>query len=334
MKSMTGMMRYMTVILMALALLATNVMAQDVHENMFAAVPEIAKGPAINYEQGYIVEELSDGLFLINDGVYQMMFLTTGEGVVVVDAPPNTGAKILDAIASVTDEPITHVIYSHAHKDHIGAAHLYPDDAVIIAHDDTARHLTAKQDPDRPVPTQTFSNSLTLDIGKHTLQLTYHGLNHSPGNLAIYAPEHKVLMMVDIVFPGWIPFPDLALAESVDGFLEAHDVILGYTFNHFIGGHLTRHGTRKDVETQKAYILDIVNAARKANAAMDPGAAFAQATERGGQGNPWGFVQILYDTVAQQCADEVEEKWKDRLGGVDIFTFDHCWKVSVHQRID
>lgn len=25
-------------------------------------------------------------------------------------------------------------------------------------------------------------------------------------------------MLVDIVFPGWVPFPDLALAESVDGF--------------------------------------------------------------------------------------------------------------------
>ena len=48
------------------------------------------------------------------------------EGVIVVDAPPSIGENILAAIAEVTDEPITHVIYSHSHADHIGAAGIYP----------------------------------------------------------------------------------------------------------------------------------------------------------------------------------------------------------------
>ena len=318
----------------AFVCLATNALAEEVHGNTFAAVPEAARGPAIKQELGYIVDELGDGLFMVNDGVYQMMFLTTGEGVIAVDAPPNTGAKILAAISSVTKEPITHVIYSHAHKDHIGAAGIYPKNAQIIAHKDTAVHLAAKNDPDRPVPTKTFTDSMTLEVGSQTLKLDHHGLNHSPGNISIYAPKQKVLMMIDIVFPGWTPFPDLALAESVDGFIKAHDVILSYEFDHYIGGHLTRHGTRADVETQKEYFSDIVKAAGNANATMDPGAAFAQAAERGGQGNPWAFIQVLFDDVARQCADEVEKKWAGRLGGVDIFTFDHCWKVTEHQRID
>lgn len=313
---------------------STSALAQEAHDFKFAAMPEAARGPAINQEQGYIVVELADGLFLVNDGVYQMMFLTTGKGVIAVDAPPNTGAKILAAISSVTDEPITHVIYSHTHKDHIGAAGIYPKNAVVIAHKDTAAHLAAKNDPDRPVPTITFTDSMTLEVGNQTLKLDYHGLNHSPGNISIYAPKQKVLMMIDVVFPGWVPFPDLALAQSVDGFIKAHDVILSYKFDHYIGGHLTRHGTRADVETQKEYIGDIVKAAGKANSAMDPGAAAAQAAEGGGQGNPWAFIKILFDNVARQCADEVEKKWAGRLGGVDIFTFDHCWKVSEHQRID
>jgi glyoxylase-like metal-dependent hydrolase (beta-lactamase superfamily II) len=313
---------------------SANVLAQGAHDSKFAAVPKAAHGPAINQEKGYIVEELGDGLFLVNDGVYQMMFLITGKGVIAVDAPPNIGAKILAAISSVTDEPITHVIYSHTHKDHIGAAGIYPKNTVIIAHRDTAAYLAIKNDPDRPVPNRTFTDSMTLEVGNQTLKLDYHGLNHSPGNISIYAPKQKVLMMIDIVFPGWTPFPDLALAESVDGFINAHDVILSYKFDHYIGGHLTRHGTRADVETQKAYFMDIVKAAGNANAAMDPGAAFALAEERGGQGNPWAFIKILFDNVAQQCADEVERKWEGRLGGVDIFTFDHCWKVTEHQRID
>ena len=260
-------------------------LAQDGEGGMFAKVPEAASGPMIDQEKGFLVEELGSGLFHLNDGVYQTMFLTTGEGVIMVDAPPNTGEKLLAAVSSVTDEPITHVIYSHTHKDHIGAAHLYPDGVTIIAHEETATHLAAKADPNRPLPTQTFSDSMTLNVGSQTLQLDYHGVNHEPGNIYIYAPDQKVLMLVDVVFPGWTPFQDLALAESVDGFLAAHDQILAYDFDHFIGGHLNRIGTRTDVENQKEYFDDIVQAGGKANAAMDFGAAFGEANERGGANN-------------------------------------------------
>ena len=83
-------------------------------------------------------------------------------------------------------------------------------------------------------------------------------------------------MFVDVIFPGWTPFPDLALAEDIDGFIAAHDQILDFDFETYIGGHLTRLGTREDVEIQKEYILDIVQAAGAANAAMDFGAAFGE----------------------------------------------------------
>ena len=223
----------------------------------------------VDQQMGYLVEEIGDGLYWLTEGVYQTMFLTTGEGVIIIDAPPSIGENILKAVASVTDEPITHVIYSHTHSDHIGAAGLYPAGVTIIAHEATAAHLGAKKDANRPVPTQTFVDSLSLSVGSQTLQLDYLGVNHEPGNIFIYAPAQKVLMVVDIVFPGWTPFPDLALAEDVDGYIAAHDQILSYDFDHFIGGHINRLGTRSDVEIQKEYFNDIVQAAGKANGAMD-----------------------------------------------------------------
>ena len=48
------------------------------------------------------------------------MFMTYEEGVVVVDAPPAYASHISTAIAEVTDKPITHLVYSHYHADHIG----------------------------------------------------------------------------------------------------------------------------------------------------------------------------------------------------------------------
>ncbi|ATG36458.1 Zn-dependent hydrolase [Phaeobacter piscinae] len=47
-------------------------------------------------------------------------------------------------------------------------------------------------------------------------------------------------MLGDIIFPGWAPFKDLAAAESVDGFLGAHDEVLEYDSDHLVGGHLAR----------------------------------------------------------------------------------------------
>ncbi len=182
-------------------------------------IPESAKGPAIDPGKGYFVGEIRDGLYWVTDGSYQIMFLTTGEGVIVVDAPPSIGKNILKAIAEVTDKPITHVIYSHAHADHIGAAGMYPRNATYIAHKETAALLAGINDPNRfypygaflggaavPQPTVTFSDNYTLKVGNQILELEYKGVNHDPGNIFIYAPRQKVLMLVDVVFPGWVPF--------------------------------------------------------------------------------------------------------------------------------
>ena len=57
---------------------------------------------------------------MITDNIYQSMFLVYDRGVVVVDAPPNYAKRIPRAIAEVTNNPVTHVIYSHSHIDHIG----------------------------------------------------------------------------------------------------------------------------------------------------------------------------------------------------------------------
>jgi hypothetical protein len=78
-------------------------------------VPASAKGPAIDSAKGYRLQELDKGLYMITDNAYQSMFLVYDRGVVVVDAPPGYAAHIPQAIAEVSDKPITHIVYSHSH---------------------------------------------------------------------------------------------------------------------------------------------------------------------------------------------------------------------------
>jgi len=309
----------------------------------FAPVPETAKGPSIDQEKGYLVEEISDGLYWVTEGSYQIMFLTTGEGVIVVDAPPTIGENILKAIEEVTDEPITHVIYSHSHADHIAAASIYPEDAIYIAHEETASQLDSANDPDRsyafglfvggstvPLPTVTFSDTYTLTVGNQTLELEYRGPNHEPGNIFIYAPRQKVLMLVDVIFPGWVPFMDLALTEDTLAYVQALDDVLSFDFDTIISGHLTRLGTREDVEIQREYVLDVQANAAQALQTVD---FFAIAEEVGFE-NQWLLFDTYLAAVAQECTDLTVPQWTDRLGGADVFAFSHCFKFVHSLRID
>src|ERR671913_726753 len=251
--------------------LSTSIYAQENQTETKNQIPEEAKGPAIP-SKGYLVEEIRDSLFWVTDGAYNTMFLVTDEGVIAVDAPPSIGKNYLKAISEVTDKPITHVIYSHAHIDHIGAAGIFPKNAVIIAQEETAAELqraktiatNASMVP--PIPTETFSNNYTLQIGNQTLKMDYYGDNHFHGNAFIYATNQKVLMLVDIVFPGWVPFPYLAVSKDIASYIKAHDIVLNnYDFNTFVRGHLTRLGTINDVMVQKEFISDLERAAAQAN---------------------------------------------------------------------
>ena len=308
-----------------------------------APLPDAARAPAIPEDKGYLVEEIADGLYWITEGFYQTIFLTTGEGVVVVDAPPSIAQHLLSAIAEVTEEPITHIVYSHSHADHIGGAGVIGEAVTVIAHEETASQLASVNDPNRlfpygvfvgggaiPLPTVTFSDSYTLTVGDQTLELHYRGANHEPGNIYIYAPRQKVLMLVDVVFPGWVPFKSLALAEDTRGYIEAHDVLLSYDFDAYVGGHWGRLGTREDVEIQREYIGDVRANAAQALQTVD---FMAIAQETGFENIELLFDRYL-DAVTQQCADLTVPGWVSRLGGADVFTFDHCHMVIQSLRID
>ena len=183
-----------------------------------------------------------------------------------------------------------------------------------------------------PVPTITFSKNYTLQIGNQTLKLDYYGNNHLPGNIFIYAPKQKVLMLVDIVFPGWVPFPYLAIAKDAAGFIKAHDLALDkYDFNTFVGGHLTRLGSRDDVKVQKEFVADLENAALKAN----QGVAFSKVAQQVGHfDNPWLIFSKYIDAVNENCTQSMLPKWENRLGGAREFMSTHCFTMAESERVD
>jgi glyoxylase-like metal-dependent hydrolase (beta-lactamase superfamily II) len=300
-------------------------------------IPDAAKGPAIP-AKGYLVQEIRDHLYWVTDGSYNAMFLVTDKGVVAVDAPPSIGKNYVKAIAEATDKPVTYVIYSHAHLDHIGAAGIFPKNATFIAQQETATELQRAKSVARnasmvpSIPTVTFSKNYTLQIGNQTLKLDYYGVNHLPGNIFIYAPKQKVLMLVDIIFPGWIPFPYLAIAKDTAGFIKAHDIALdNYDFDTIVAGHLTRLGTRNDVIIQKEFVSDLEKAAATANQEV----LFSNiASQVGRFDNPWLIFSKYIDAINDNCVKNMLPQWENRIGGAQQFMSTHCFTMSESGRVD
>ena len=272
---------------------------------------------------------------MVTDGGYQALFLVSDQGVIVVDCPPSIGIHLKYAIGNVTSAPIKKFIYSHSHADHIEGAYLFKDyDVEFISHQETAAILAEVPDPRRPIPQTTFSESRTINLGNQTLELSYKGPNHESGNIFIYAPKQKVLMLVDVIFPGWVPFSGLGSAQDIPGFIKAHDQVLGYDFNHFVGGHLSRSGNRQDVQVAKEYVQDLYNACVQVlNSGLDVNAIIGPVAAKN-PGNQWAIYKTYLDTLSTICANNVSPKWVSRLAGADTLGFENAYKMIESLRID
>ena len=279
--------------------------------------------PVIPKEKGYAVQEIRAGLYWVTDGAYNTMFLVHESGVIAVDPLPTLGPRYLAAIASVTQKPITHVIYSHEHTDHIGAAKLFPAGAMFIAHRETAELLKLRKDPRRPVPGVTFEDSYTLDAGGQRLILDYRGVNHERGNIFIYAPRQKVLMLVDVIYPGFMPYKDLGIAEDVQGWTEAHRQALAYDFDVLVAGHVNRLGTRKDVEVSAELAGDL----RKVSSAVLAGLDFPTFIRTHPAVDKWDLHNEYEKALVERCAARMLPRWKDRLADTATYLADNCWTM-------
>ena len=296
----------------------------------YLEVPDAAKGPTVDPAKGYRTQKLGAGLYMVTDGAYQSMFMTYEDGVVVVDAPPSYASHIPTAIAEVTDKPITHLVYSHYHVDHIGGATTLGGRPIIIAQKETNRLLARDKDPKRPLATVTFDDQYRLSVGSQVLDLSYRGIAHAPGNIFIHAPKQRTLMIVDVIFPGWMPWRRFAVAQDVPEYFAQVGAIGNWDFDTLVSGHVARTGTRADVAMQLAFMEDLKSAAETALKRIAPGAGLNPSD----RGNPWAVFDHYIDRVAIDCVNQVTPKWSTRLAAFDVYIWDQCYSMEQSLRID
>jgi glyoxylase-like metal-dependent hydrolase (beta-lactamase superfamily II) len=291
-----------------------------------------ARAWTVDPQKGYLVRELEPNVFLITDGGYQALFATTGQGVVLIDAPPSFARHIVRAVTDVTKEPIAKLVYSHNHVDHIAGAGLIrqQNPAIeIVAEEGVARFLGEQNDPNRPAPTRVFKDQEMLTFGSLIAELKVGYWHSSPGDLFIYLPNKKILMAVDTMSAGSVPFMGLDLTMNMHGYLKVFHQMLAYDFDVLVPGHHSHPSTRDDVKLVKAYVLDVYETMKRIHGS-DHMPLTSQAAQKYGSDNSYAIARVLIDSEVRQCAAEITDRWMKRLNNVDVWADSHCRTALVY----
>lgn len=158
------------------------------------------------------------------------MFVVTSAGVIATDpigyGRPQAVTTYLDEIKKVTDKPVKYLIYSHHHYDHIAGGQPFKDaGAKIIAHKRAKERLALIKDPFTPMPDEVMDKKRVIKLGDTSLELTYHGINHSDSTIAMRLPKEKILFVVDVLPVGSVPgrgmidFHPLEAEKSIESML-------------------------------------------------------------------------------------------------------------------
>jgi Metallo-beta-lactamase superfamily len=236
----------------------------------------------------------------------------------------------VDEIAAATGvtNKVTHLVYSHHHSDHAGAASLFGGDVVRIGHEETRRLLLRDDDPARPVPEVTFADRYTLQAGGERVELAWHGPNHSPDNIYIHFPGHDTLMLIDAVNAGWVPVYNLNLSEDVPGYMAAPATALATR------GPISSAGTSAGSPPARTSPCTRPTSPTSKPA---PGRRWPASTPvpyymAAGE-NAWAGVKAHLDTVTDQAAAPIIAKYTGVLAAADIEIFTRTTTFAIMQSL-
>lgn len=226
-------------------------------------------GPQTYYVEGLAaLGSPANQNFISNAG-----FVVARDGVVVIDAlgSPALAQQLMDKIAEVTPKPVTHVLVTHYHADHIyGLQAFKTRGARIVAHRAALEYLnseTAQQrleasrsdlapwvdDKTRLVPAdQWLDGPATLELAGTRFVIEPVGPSHTPEDLAVYVPDERVLFAGDLIFNGRLPF--VGKANSAQ-WIGALDRLLTFDARAVVPGHgAASADPRKDIGVIRGYL--------------------------------------------------------------------------------
>jgi len=231
-----------------------------------ALVVGFAAGAAQAQDVTRAITNVAGDVYRFQNNAHYALVTVTEEGVVIVD-PINAEAAqwLTDNLSSITDQPITHLIYSHSHLDHASGGGVYADEgATVIA------HANAPDDIDGVVPDQRFEDTETLKIGGKTFELSWLGEGHGTDLIAVVVRPENVAFVTDAASPKRLPFRDMPNSD-IDGWIDQVRNVEALDFEIFAPAH-GNVGVKADATDARIYMEELraqVLAGLKAGQSVD-----------------------------------------------------------------
>jgi glyoxylase-like metal-dependent hydrolase (beta-lactamase superfamily II) len=218
-----------------------------------AAAYQQAQGPKV-----VEVEKLKDNLYMLKGGGGNTAVFVGTTGVIVVDTKlPGWGQPILDKIKEITDKPVTTIVNTHTHGDHVSGNVEFPATVDIVVHENTKANMDKMMNPPgmgapnagptifqqnngKGMPKRTFTDTMTIGEGADEIDLYYFGRGHTNGDAWVVFPALRFAHSGDIFAGKSLPLIDTnnggsgveigaSLAKAHDGIKNVDSIITGHS---------------------------------------------------------------------------------------------------------
>ena len=236
------------------------------------------------------VEKLTDNLYILKalaaGGGGNTSVFVTATGVVVVDTKnPGWGQPVLEKIKTLTPKPVTMIINTHTHGDHVSGNVEFPATVDVVVHENTKTNMGAMRPASFVAPPaggpppniftrnnntgmakRTFKDTMTIGSGADRIDLYYFGRAHTNGDAMVFFPSARVLHMADVFLGKAMPGMDSNNGGSgvryADTLTKAADFADKNNVQTIINGHNAATTTRADLREFIQYVRDFVKAAQ------------------------------------------------------------------------
>jgi cyclase len=240
------------------------------------------------------VQKLKDNLFVLTGGGGNTTVFVQTNGITVVDTKnPGWGAPILAKIQELSPKPVTTIINTHTHGDHVSGNVEFPATVDIVVQENTATNMKAmkavtglgkpgappapnifEQNAGKGLPKRTFGDRMTLFKGPDQVELYYFGRGHTNGDAWVLFPTLRVVSAGDIVSGKNLPLLD---ANNGGSGVEIGDTIgkAHSAFSKLADAVVTGHSTNMTLPELQEYatfnreFADAMRAAKKEGKSVD-----------------------------------------------------------------
>ena len=221
--------------------------------------------PEANAPKVIEVEKVKDNLYVLRGGGGNTAVFLTASGVTVVDAKnPGWGRPILDKIKELTPKPVTMLINTHTHGDHVSGNVEFPATIDVVTQENTKTNMEKmpifKEHNNVGMAKRTFKDKMTIGKGADQIDLYYFGRGHTNGDAWVVFPALRIVHSGDIFAGKGVPLIDEANGGSMlhisETLMKAHDGIKNV--DAIINGHTPAQTTWADLKEYVDFNKDLV----------------------------------------------------------------------------